>query len=156
MLLRVPGFGVRTVHRLITARRFHSPTEVYVTNAVKHFKWSPDDRGTGTRRLHEKPSYADVQNCFGWLETEIKLIKPTIVVLLGATAGQSLFGAAFRLVRSRGRFFETPFAPIVIATYHPSAVLRAVNDDAREATKRALLDDLTLVTREWGALEQAA
>ena len=121
---------------------------LYITNAVKHFKFTPDDRGTGKRRLHEKPSYSDAQACFGWLEAELSAVRPELVVLLGATAGQSLFGPTFRLVRSRGQFFETPWAKKVIATYHPSAVLRAVTPDASKGIEQTLREDLAKVAAQ--------
>jgi DNA polymerase len=102
---------------------------VYVTNAVKHFKWRP----SGKRRIHDKPSWSQVQACQPWLELELRLVRPEVVVLLGATAAQSLLGREFRVTRERGRVLEVPFAAGAVATVHPSSVLRARDEDrARE------------------------
>src|SRR5258706_9996805 len=94
--------------------------EIYVTNAVKHFKWEP----RGKRRIHAKPNAGEVKACRPWLEAELALVKPRIIVCLGATAAQSLMGSKFRVTVERGRFFETPWAPWLTATVHPSAILR--------------------------------
>ena len=104
-------------------------SRVYVTNAVKHFKWRP----RGKRRLHERPNGAEVAACRHWLELELKLVRPDLVVALGATAAQALLGPAFRVTAQRGRLQESPLAPRVIATVHPSSILRAPDEDrARE------------------------
>lgn len=103
----------------------------YLTNAVKHFKWTPEPRGK--RRIHSKPSVGEVRACKPWLEHELGLIKPQVLVLLGATAAQSLFGAGFRVTQRRGQIIrDSPFAPAVIATIHPSAVLRAPAESRAE------------------------
>jgi uracil-DNA glycosylase len=110
----------------------------YVTNAVKHFKW----RSRGTRRIHDKPSWSEQTACRPWLEAEIALVKPRALVLLGATAAQSLLGRGFRVTRERGRLIDSDLAELVTATIHPSAVLRA---DDRETMFAGLVDDLRLV-----------
>ncbi len=116
----------------------------YVTNAVKHFKWTPAPRGK--RRIHAKPDAAEVRACRPWLEEEIGRIKPDIVLLLGATAGQSLLGAGFRVTKMRGRVLrDTPIAPAVVATIHPSAVLRSPDEAARAAAFDELVADLRVV-----------
>ena len=112
--------------------------EVYVTNAVKHFKWEP----RGKRRIHAKPSMGEIKACRPWLETELELIKPQIIVCLGATAAQSLMGPKFKVTTERGKFFETPWAPWLTATYHPSAILRMRTDTEREAARALLIEDL--------------
>ena len=101
--------------------------ETYVTNAVKHFKW----KARGPRRIHDKPTWSEQIACRPWLELELDAVSPRAIVLLGATAAQSLLGQDFRVTRSRGRLLESDLADIVLATIHPSAVLRA--DDRDEA-----------------------
>src|SRR5205814_6772378 len=96
--------------------------QVYVTNAVKHFKWTP----RGKRRLHGKPNSREIFACRPWLEAELEAIKPELLVLMGATAAQSLLGLQFRITRHRGQPFESDWAPWTMATYHPSALLRAI------------------------------
>ena len=103
-------------------------TRVYVTNAVKHFKWTPK----GKRRIHEKPNRAEVAACQHWLELELRLVKPDLVVALGATAAQSLLGPSFRVTAERGKLHSAPLAPRVIATVHPSSILRSPDDRERE------------------------
>jgi uracil-DNA glycosylase family protein len=118
-------------------------SDVYITNAVKHFKWTPAPRGK--RRIHAKPSAREVQACLPWLKREISLIKPQVIVCLGATAAQSLLGSAFRLTKSRGQFQRnTPRAPAILATPHPSAILRAPDPTEREKQYQALVQDLKL------------
>ena len=95
-------------------------TEIYVTNAVKHFRWEP----RGRRRLHKKPSARQIEACHPWLQAEILVVQPLLIVCLGATAAQSLLGRDFRITKQRGKFFDTDHAA-VMATYHPSAILRA-------------------------------
>ena len=112
--------------------------EVFVTNAVKHFKWEP----RGKRRIHSKPSAGEVRACRPWLEAELAIVKPQVIVCLGATAAQSLMGAQFKITVERGKFFETPWAPWLTATYHPSAILRMPDDAAREAARAMLVEDL--------------
>ncbi len=117
--------------------------QTYVTNAVKHFKWF----ARGGRRMHEKPSLAQVKACRPWLEAEIAVVRPKIVVCLGATAAQSLMGPAFRVTRARGQLFHTEWAPYLLATVHPSAILRVEDDRLREQAYREFVDDLREVAR---------
>ena len=118
--------------------------EVYVTNAVKHFKWEP----RGKRRLHTKPSAREIAACRPWLEAEIKVIQPPIIVCLGATAAQSLLGPSFRLTQHRGELQEhTPWAPWVLATVHPSSLLRIPDHDARVKARAQFVDDLRIVAK---------
>jgi uracil-DNA glycosylase len=112
--------------------------DAYVTNAVKHFKWRA---GRGKRRLHQKPDAAEVRACRPWLDVELATVKPKLLVLLGATAAQSLLGPSFRVTRERGRLLESDLAPLVTATVHPSAILRA-DPDERDDAMAALVDDL--------------
>lgn len=117
---------------------------VFVTNAVKHFKWKPT---RGKRRLHDRPRDDEVQACLAWLEAEITAVKPKLVVCLGATAAQALLGKKFRVTRQHGEIIERPGRPPVMATYHPSAVLRAPDDDARRSALALLVADLTKLRR---------
>ena len=112
--------------------------EVYVTNAVKHFKWEP----RGKRRLHKKPSAREIAACRPWLHAEIDLIKPQVVVALGATAAQTLLGKDFRVTRHRGELIDSPLAPHVMATVHPSSILRAPDDETRHAEIERFIEDL--------------
>jgi uracil-DNA glycosylase family protein len=118
--------------------------QVYVTNAVKHFKWRP----AGKRRLHEKPTRAEVSACRPWLEAEIEAVRPRIVVCLGATAAQALLGPSFRVTKDRGRFFASDLGPILTATVHPSSILRAIDDETRAAEMRAFIADLAGVAEK--------
>ena len=111
---------------------------VYVTNAVKHFKWTP----RGKRRLHAKPTMREIKACQPWFEAEVEAIQPAIVVCLGATAAQSLMGSAFRITKDRGKLFDDERGFQILATYHPSAVLRAPDADAREEMRNAMTADL--------------
>jgi uracil-DNA glycosylase len=115
----------------------------YVTNAVKHFKWVP----RGARRIHSKPSSMEIAACFPWLEAEIAAVKPKIVVALGATAAQALFGKAFRVTRDRGRLVPSRWAPYALATVHPSALLRAPDEAARHREISRFIDDLKQVAQ---------
>jgi uracil-DNA glycosylase family protein len=114
--------------------------KTYVTNAVKHFKW----RARGTRRIHDKPTWTEQMACRPWLEAELALVKPRALVLMGATAAQSLLGKSFRVTQSRGVPLDSDLAELVTATIHPSAVLRA---EDREAMLSGLVDDLRVVAR---------
>ena len=113
-------------------------TRVYITNAVKHFKWKPQ----GKRRLHQKPNAAEISACRPWLDSEIALVKPRILVLLGATAAQALLGRDFRVSLQRGQFIERPGLPLMMATVHPSSILRAPDDETREIEMQAFVQDL--------------
>jgi DNA polymerase len=112
-------------------------SRAYVTNAVKHFKWVP----RGTRRIHSKPNSMEVAACFPWLEAEIEAVKPQIVIAL-ATAAQALFGKAFRVTRERGRLIPSKWAPYAMATVHPSALLRAPDEEARRREMALFIEDL--------------
>ena len=119
--------------------------EAYVTNAVKHFKWEP----RGTRRLHAKPSAREVGACRPWLETELSIVKPRMVVCLGATAAQSLMGPAFRITKQRGEVYaDTPWAPWLMGTIHPSAILRIPEADLRERARADFIDDLRKAAKQ--------
>jgi DNA polymerase len=116
---------------------------VYITNAVKHFKFVVIERG---RRLHKKPSAAEVRACNPWLREEIRLVKPRVVVALGATAAQALLGKQFRVTQNRGKPLPSELAEAVVATVHPSSVLRAP-DDARDEARQQFVADLKTVAR---------
>src|SRR5437879_5383281 len=111
---------------------------VYVTNAVKHFRWTR----RGKRRLHEKPNAQQMRACRPWLEAEIDVVRPKLIVLLGATAAQSVMGPAFRVSKQRGGVLASPFGVPVVATVHPSSILRATDDEAREVAMSSLVADL--------------
>jgi len=113
-------------------------TKVYVTNAVKHFKWEP----RGKRRIHKKPNAAEIAACRPWLDAEIAAVKPKIIVCLGATAAQSLLGREFRVTQHRGEFLKSTLAPFVMATVHPSSILRAPDDETRHAEMKRFIADL--------------
>ena len=116
---------------------------VYLTNVVKHFKWKP----RGKRRIHSKPSGYQIEACRPWLELELSAVRPRAIVLLGATAAQSLLGRAFRVTRERGKPIEgTPWAPVVVATMHPSSVLRAPDDERRHEQYGWLVSDLKVAS----------
>jgi uracil-DNA glycosylase len=118
-------------------------TRVYVTNAVKHFKWKPQ----GKRRLHQKPNAAEISACRPWLDSEISVIAPELLVCLGATAAQALLGAAFRVTRQRGEFIQPPGLPLIMATVHPSSILRAPDEESRQLEMRAFVRDLRLAAQ---------
>jgi uracil-DNA glycosylase family protein len=119
-----------------------SRDELYLTNAVKHFKWARD--AGGKRRIHKTPNAGEVKACFPWLEMEIELLQPDVVVCLGATAAKALLGRTFSVMKSRGRPMKSAWAPVVIATVHPSAVLRAPRQD-RDRAMRDFIADLKKV-----------
>lgn len=114
---------------------------VYVTNVVKHFKWEP----RGKRRLHKKPNAAEIGACRPWLDTEIELVKPRILVCLGATAAQALLGRGFKVTAHRGEFVASPLAPLVMATVHPSSLLRAPDEETRRRETKRFVQDLKKV-----------
>src|SRR3989441_8595250 len=116
-------------------------SQTYVTNVVKHFKWEP----RGKRRIHKKPNAREISACRPWLEAEISLVKPKVIVCLGATAAQALLGPQFRVSKQRGQFIESTLAPYIMATVHPSSILRAPDDETRRAEKRHFVDDLKKV-----------
>jgi uracil-DNA glycosylase len=113
-------------------------SQTYVTNVVKHFKWEP----RGKRRIHAKPNAAEIAACRPWLEAEISLIQPEIIVCLGATAAQAMLGKQFRVSRQRGEFVKSSLAPRVMATVHPSSILRAPDDETRRVERQRFIDDL--------------
>jgi len=122
--------------------------DVYVTNAVKHFKW--ERGGKSGRRIHKKPNDAEVRACHPWLEEEIRLIQPQVVVCLGATAAQAIMGKSFRVTKERGRAVKSPSGGTVIATVHPSSVLRAPDAAARAQAERDFMADIRKVARHIG------
>jgi uracil-DNA glycosylase len=117
---------------------------VYLTNVVKHFKWEP----RGKRRIHAKPNTAEVSACRPWLEAEILLVKPRILVCLGAVAAQALLGRSFKVSAERGRFVDSALAPRVTATVHPSSILRARDDVSRREAMDQFVADLRIVAAE--------
>jgi len=117
-------------------------TRAYVTNVVKHFKWQTK----GKRRIHAKPAWAEISACRPWLDAELEVVQPQVLVCLGATAAQALLGRQFRVTRERGRPIESDLAPHVLATIHPSAILRAQDED-RATERAAFVDDLRVVAQ---------
>ena len=115
--------------------------QTYVTNVVKHFKWQP----RGKRRIHQKPNWAEMAACRPWLEAELDVVEPDVVVCLGATAAQALLGRDFRVSRQRGELVDSPLARYVLATVHPSSILRQRDDASREAEYAAFVEDLRVV-----------
>jgi len=124
---------------------------VYVTNAVKHFKFEP----RGKRRIHAKPTAREISACRPWLEAELQIIKPKMLVCLGATAAQSLLGRDFRVTKSRGQVMTTEWAPWTIATLHPSALLRIPDRALKENTMAEFESDLKLVAKHLAKLRAA-
>jgi DNA polymerase len=116
---------------------------IYVTNVVKHFKWEP----RGKRRIHKKPNAVEVGACRPWLDVEIQLVKPRAIVCLGATAAQALLGRQFKVTAHRGEFVASPLAAIVMATVHPSSLLRAPDDETRHRETTRFIEDLRKVGR---------
>ena len=116
--------------------------QVYVTNVVKHFKWSET---VGKRRLHAKPNAREINACRPWLDSEIETVRPKVIVCLGATAAQALLGRAFRVTQQRGQFVPSPLAQYVTATIHPSAILRAPDDATRHEERQRFIEDLKKV-----------
>jgi DNA polymerase len=125
-----------------------SRKDAYVTNVVKHFKF--EERGR--RRIHQTPKRFEIEACKPWLEEELKVVKPEAVVLLGAVAAKALLGSSFRVTRHRGELLDSDLAPVVSATVHPSAILRAPDDETRRAEREAFAEDLRTVARALGAL----
>jgi uracil-DNA glycosylase len=121
-------------------------SEVYVTNVVKHFNWVPDERGK--RRIHKKPRYSEIQACRPWLDAEVMVARPRVIVCLGATAAQALLGKGFSVTRQRGQFLASDLAPYVMATVHPSSILRARDEQSRRQQKEAFIKDLTRLAQE--------
>jgi uracil-DNA glycosylase len=119
---------------------------VYVTNVVKHFKWEP----RGKRRIHKKPNAGEIAACRPWLDTEIELVKPRAIVCLGSTAAQALLGREFKVTKHRGEFVPSSLAPLVLATVHPSSILRAPDDETRHREMEQFTADLRTVARALG------
>jgi uracil-DNA glycosylase len=120
--------------------------DIYITNVVKHFKW----RAQGKRRIHDKPNASEVEACRPWFEAELELIKPEVLVLLGATAAQAILGRQFRISVDRGRFVPSSQSPRVFPTIHPSALLRIDDDERRHEESQRFIDELRLVARAIG------
>jgi len=120
-------------------------SKVYVTNVVKHFKWEAAERGK--RRIHKKPRGLEIQACRPWIEAEIRVVRPQVLVCLGATAAQALLGKRFRVNTQRGQFVDSELAPYATATVHPSSILRAPDDAARQAQMAAFVKDLKKIAK---------
>lgn len=120
--------------------------DVYVTNTVKHFKWEP----RGKRRIHQKPNSREIAACRPWMETELRLVKPKLLVCLGSTAAQAIFGSSFRVTKQRGEVLESPFAPRVLATVHPSSLLRQPDEESRAREYALFLADLRAAAKAVG------
>jgi len=117
--------------------------QAYVTNVVKHFKWEP----RGKRRIHAKPDVVEITACLPWLQAEIDVVKPRVLVCLGSTAAQALIGRKFKVTQQRGEFVPSPLAPLVTATVHPSSILRAPDDETRRAERARFVADLKKVAK---------
>src|SRR5882757_6314944 len=120
--------------------------EVYVTNTGKHFKWEP----RGKRRIHQKPNSREIAACRPWLEAELRIVKPKLVVAMGATAAQTIFGPSFRVTRERGKVLSSKLAPRVLATVHPSSLLRQPDEESREREYKHFVADLRAALRAAG------
>lgn len=118
-------------------------SKVYVTNAVKHFKWEP----RGKLRIHKKPSMKEINACRPWLDAELETVRPKLIVALGASAAQGLLGSGFRITQEHGRVQDAPGLPPIVATLHPSAILRAQTDEDRHNQMRVLVEDLREAAR---------
>ena len=127
-------------------------SDVYLTNAVKHFSWVAGERGK--RRLHKKPRYSEIQACRPWLDAEIEAVRPDVIVCMGATAAQALLGSEFSVLRQRGTLIPSGLAPFVLATVHPSSILRARED--RREQMQAFVRDLSVAARTLRSLPRAA
>jgi DNA polymerase len=124
-------------------------SKVYVTNVVKHFKWEP----RGKRRIHQKPNSREIAACRPWMEAELRLVRPKLLVCLGATAAQAVFGPSFRVTRDRGKILDSEFAPKVVATVHPSSLLRQPDEESREREYKLFVKDLRVALRAAGRLD---
>ncbi|HVT79183.1 MAG TPA: UdgX family uracil-DNA binding protein [Phycisphaerae bacterium] len=148
------GPAGRVLDEALAAARIDR-TKVYVTNAVKHFKWEP----RGKRRLHAKPSTTEIMACRPWLLEEIRLLAPRVIVCMGATAAQSLLGKTFRLTQHRGEFQAAEIAGVnaqVLATVHPSSILRIPDQEARHAARRDFTADFSLAAQRLAATRRAS
>jgi len=117
--------------------------QVYVTNVVKHFKWVP----RGKRRIHQKPNSREVAACRPWLEAELRLVRPKLVVALGSTAGQAIFGPSFRVTRERGKLLSSKLAARIVATVHPSSLLRQPDEESRDREYKRFVSDLRVAVK---------
>lgn len=131
-----------------------SRDDVYVTNVVKHFRWEAASRGK--RRIHKKPRASEINACRPWLDAELAQVQPRVLVCLGATAAQSLLGRDFSVSRGRGKFVKSPLAPHVIATVHPSSILRAPDSETRKAEMLLFIKDLRKIVPLLREFQQAA
>jgi DNA polymerase len=122
--------------------------KAFVTNTVKHFKWTPSPRAGSKVRIHAKPNAAEVKACRPWLESELEVVKPKVVVCLGATAAQALLGRQFKVTQQHGQWVEWPYEPRATATVHPSSILRAPDADARAKAYAGFVADLRIVAAE--------
>jgi len=136
------GPAGRFLDRLLTEAGIDRK-KVYVTNAVKHFKWEP----RGKRRIHKKPNAREIEACRPWLDAEIADLRPSVIVCLGATAAQALLGPAFRVTQHRGEFVESPLAPHVMATVHPSSILRAPDEKTRHDQEKEFVRDIARIAK---------
>jgi DNA polymerase len=118
-------------------------SDAYVTNAVKHFKWQP----RGKRRIHQKPNWREIASCRPWLDAELAVVSPRVLVCLGATAAQALLGREVRVTRDRGRPLESPLAPVALATVHPSSILRAPDEESRRRERALFVVDLEVAAQ---------
>ncbi|MGZ3419229.1 MAG: UdgX family uracil-DNA binding protein, partial [Polyangiales bacterium] len=118
-------------------------TAAYVTNVVKHFKWEP----RGKRRIHSKPNVAEIRACKPWVEEELKVVKPEVLVCMGSTAAQALLGKGFKVTEQRGQLIETTLAPHAFATIHPSSILRERDEEARHRAMKGFVDDLRIAAQ---------
>jgi DNA polymerase len=121
-------------------------SEVYVTNAVKHFKWEP----RGKRRIHQKPNSREIAACRPWLEAELRIVKPNLVIAMGATAAQTIFGPGFRVTRERGKVLSSKLPRRVLATVHPSSLLREPDEESRDREYKHFVSDLRVALRAAG------
>jgi len=122
-------------------------SKVYVTNVVKHFKWTAQ----GKRRIHKKPNAEEIAACRPWLESELETVKPRMLICLGATAAQALLGRNFRVTKERGHLADSPLAPMVMATIHPSSILRAADDESRRVEMKRFIEDLRVAAEALAA-----
>lgn len=129
-------------------------SQVYITNIVKHFNWVPAERGK--RRIHKKPRYSEINACRPWLDAEIAVTRPEVIICLGATAAQALLGRDFSVLRQRGKFIQSSLAPYVMATVHPSSILRAPDESSRHEQKQAFVHDLSVAATQIRKLRSAA
>src|SRR5437763_1707022 len=129
-------------------------SQVYVTNAVKHFSWTPQERGK--RRIHKKPRASEIKACRPWLDAEIAVTHPEVIICMGATAAQALLGKEFSVTRDRGKFVPSPWATYVMATVHPSSILRAQDEESRRAQKESFIADLRIAAAQIKKQRRAA